>query len=189
MCGENKEEQHNIFITDNLLDKYSCDFILNIYKRVPFFDVETNEHNDIIPKEKISSQKPWKYRTDNGVGIATIPKKSNDFTKIINKVGNLFPKYKEFVSINYMTIQEYPKDSCFPIHKDDADSMDSGTVIFFLNNNFTGGNLLINGHTILGKTGTMVAFDNCTKTYHSVEPIFDGIRYTLCIWFGSAYIN
>ena len=88
-----------------------------------------------------------------------------------------------------MTIQEYPKDSCFPIHKDDADSMDSGTVIFFLNNNFTGGNLLINGHTILGKTGTMVAFDNCTKTYHSVEPIFDGIRYTLCIWFGSAYIN
>ena len=94
MCGENKEEQHNIFITDNLLDKYSCDFILNIYKRVPFFDVETNEHNDIIPKEKISSQKPWKYRTDNGVGIATIPKNQTTLPKLSIKLVTYFPSIR-----------------------------------------------------------------------------------------------
>jgi hypothetical protein len=42
----------------------------------------------------------------------------------------------------------------------------------------------VNGHTVMGRTGTMVAFNNNTRTYHSVEPIWGGTRYTLCIWFG-----
>ena len=99
-------------------------------------------------------------------------------------VDPFLPKNEDYTGVNYMTIQAYPEDTFFATHKDDADGKDTGTVIFFLNEDFKGGNLLVNGHTIMGRTGTMVAFNNNTRTYHSVEPIWGGTRYTLCIWFG-----
>ena len=83
-----------------------------------------------------------------------------------------------------MIIQEYPTGTFFPTHKDDADGRDTGTIIFTLNDEFQGGELMVNGHMLKCRKGTMIAFNNNTRTFHSVEPISRGVRFTLCIWFG-----
>lgn len=176
-----------IMISDEALPEMDCNIILNEYKKPNFIEVDIDENNSVIPKnnpELLDGGQVWKYKSELGLGIAVIPQDTQAFNTIMEVIDPFLPKNEDYGGVNYMTIQEYPEDTYFATHMDDADGKDTGTVIFFLNEDFKGGNLLVNGHTVMGRTGTMVAFNNNTRTYHSVEPIWGGTRYTLCIWFG-----
>ena len=67
---------------------------------------------------------------------------------------------------------------------DEADANDTGTSLLFLNDNFIGGHLTVAGHKFANKQGTIVAFNNSTSTWHGVEPVLEGSRYVLAIWYG-----
>ena len=93
------------------------------------------------------------------------------------------PQGSDFEQISYMQIIQYPENSLFEWHMDTADSDDTGTTILFLNDNFLGGELTVNGTTICTKQGTIVGFNRSTETWHSVAPVLRGERYCLAIWF------
>ena len=53
-----------------------------------------------------------------------------------------------------------------------------------LNDDFHGGQLNVQGCQVPKRTGTMAFFNNSSRTWHGVEPIYQGERYVLLIWFG-----
>ena len=105
--------------------------------------------------------------------------------QILDWVDPFVPWGNDFNQITYMQILKYPEGSHMNFHKDDADSGDTGTVLFNLNHNFIGGNLQVDGHILRPFTGTMVAFNNSTARWHGVDPVLSGERYMLALWFGN----
>ena len=53
-----------------------------------------------------------------------------------------------------------------------------------LNDEYRGGQLNVQGNLIGKETGTLTFFNNSTHVWHGVEPIYEGQRFVLLIWFG-----
>ena len=96
----------------------------------------------------------------------------------------IIPEHPDFDVINFIQIAHYHQDSFFAPHKDIADSNDTATMMLLLNDEYRGGTINIRGNQIESSTGTVVMFNNSTETWHSVEPIYEGERYVLLVWFG-----
>ena len=173
-----------IMVGEEALSKDDCDLIIAEHQKVTKSKVHVGDGNVITPENKqlLNNQIPWKYDL-NGMVITVIPQDTNAFNKITEIVDNFMPKNPDYGMITYMTIQEYPQGTFFATHKDDAESNDSATVVFTLNDEFEGGRFHIKGHSIAQRRGTMVAFNNNTEILHSVEPVTKGTRFSLCIWF------
>lgn len=173
-----------IMIAEECLSHEDCDIILIEHKNTVESKVSVGDGNVITPhkKELLENHVPWKYDL-NGTKITVIPQDTNAFNIITEIVDPFLPKNDDYGMITYMTIQEYPQGTFFGTHKDDADSNDSATVVFTLNEEFEGGQFHIKGHTIAQRKGSMVAFNNNTEIFHSVDPILRGTRFALCIWF------
>ena len=83
-----------------------------------------------------------------------------------------------------MQIVHYAQDAMFPFHKDVAEDTDFGTMILQLNDGYKGGRLIVDGNYIAKNEGTATFFNNSTQMWHGVEPIYEGDRYVLLVWFG-----
>ena len=94
------------------------------------------------------------------------------------------PDHPDFDTINFMQVAHYHQDTFFPPHKDIADSNDTGTMMILLNDDYRGGNINVNGTRVDNAIGTVVSFNNSTEVWHSVDPILQGDRYVLLVWFG-----
>ena len=57
-------------------------------------------------------------------------------------------------------------------------------MMLFLNDDYKGGRLNVEGNIIDNNQGTVVLFNNSTEMWHSVEPIYEGDRLVLLLWFG-----
>ena len=108
---------------------------------------------------------------------------SSHFNKIMDWIDPILPKSDDYSEVSHMQLIKYPTDSCMPFHMDSADSEDTATILFNLNDNFHGGRLIVDAHIIQPSTGQMVAFNNSTETWHGVDTILQGERYVLALWF------
>ena len=59
--------------------------------------------------------------------------------------------------------------------KDIADGKDFATMMLFLNDDYKGGRLNVEGNIIDNNQGTVVLFNNSTEMWHSVEHIYEGV--------------
>lgn len=80
---------------------------------------------------------------------------------------------------NTKQIVKWPTGSYMNTH---LDSGDVYGIIFYLNDDYIGGETVIENKKIKPKTGNGVLFSN-GKLYHSVTKIEKGNRYTLGIWY------
>ena len=175
-----------IMLAEEALSKDDGDLIILEHEKLSLSKVDIGDGNVVTPhnKELLNNQVPWKYDLNN-MRISVIPHETRAFNTITEIVDSFMPKNEDYGMITYMTIQEYPTGTFFATHKDDAESNDTATVVFTLNDTFEGGRFQINGHSIAQRLGSMIAFNNNTKILHSVEPITKGTRFALCIWFCS----
>ena len=93
------------------------------------------------------------------------------------------PEHEDFKEISYVSIIQYPEGTHMPFHRDNADDLDTGTVIFNLNDEFKGGNFHVDGHTFIPFLGNMIAFNDSVNRWHGVDPVFGEERFSLCIWY------
>jgi hypothetical protein len=167
------------------LPKNLCDAIIDMHETAKFTELKSmNEAHGghFIPLHDEDQDKA-KFTNDCGVTSYSIGDSNPDFEQILEWIDEFVPWGDDFDTIAYMQILHYPMESYMNWHKDSADEGDTGTVIFNLNEDFTGGNFHVDGHTITPYTGSMVAFNNSTERWHGVEPILTGERYVLSIWF------
>jgi len=76
----------------------------------------------------------------------------------------------------------YPKGSAKHFHFDDARITTKLTSVTFLNDNFTGGQALVEGIEITPITGRTYFFDG-KKYSHAVLNVIKGDRHTLTMWY------
>ena len=124
-----------------------------------------------------------KYQDISGRVVYSVGHDSSHFNKIMDWIDPILPKSDDYSEVSHMQLIKYPTDSCMPFHMDAADSEDTATALFNLNDNFHGGRLIVDGHIIQPSTGQMVCFNNSTETWHGVDTILQGERYVLALWF------
>jgi len=167
------------------LPKNLCDAIIDMHGIAQFTELKSTdkEHGGHFEPLNDEDQDKVKFTNDCGVTSYNIGGSNPDFNQILEWIDEFVPWGDDFETIAYMQILQYPMESYMNWHKDDSDEGDTGTIIFNLNEDFTGGNFHVDGHTITPYTGTMVAFNNSTERWHGVEPILTGERYVLSLWF------
>jgi|TARA_R110002020_G_scaffold20000_1_gene68589 hypothetical protein len=82
--------------------------------------------------------------------------------------------------INYFQIVKWPTDEFQPLHKDFT--YHCYTSIIYLNDNFEGGETVVEKKKIKPKQGLMVLFAG-DKMTHGVNKIKKGTRYTIPCWY------
>lgn len=169
-------------IHDQAVQGWVCESIMDDNSLIPLVEMIEEEGNKFMPAEKKYRESNHRYENQGRVHSNIYPH-TPLFESILDMVGFALPKGSDFEMINYMQIIQYTEGSCFPWHMDIADSNDTGTMMLFLNDNFLGGDLTVNGTTICTKQGSIVGFNKSTETWHSVSPLLRGERFVLAIWF------
>lgn len=175
-----------LVVHDQILQPWICEEIMVEYDKMPLVETEQVEGpNNLKPKESLNfpEGRNFKYESQNRIHANLFPGPEHDH--IFERIDWALPKGWAFGSVNYVQIIKYQEGSHFPWHMDVADDNDTGTCMVLLNDNFIGGQLNVAGHRFLTKQGTIIAFNNSTSVWHSVEPIYKGERYCLAIWFGA----
>lgn len=104
--------------------------------------------------------------------------KNDSFLNKIKIIENKFA-----VKINYYEIVKWPEKSQQDWHKDGLVKIDNNhSGILYLNENFVGGETVIEDKKIRPKTGSFVFFEG-SKLMHKVNQIIQGSRYTMPCWF------
>jgi len=98
--------------------------------------------------------------------------------EVLKKICKTFPNYNLQFPDN-MEIVQWPTNSQMSPHYDPGDRF---AFIIYLNDNFTGGETVIDGVSISPKTGRLVLFNNGIYK-HEVRQITEGTRYTLISWY------
>ena len=160
-----------------------CSGIIDMHEQAPFTELKSMEDDGHVEPMNEEDHNRVKFTNNIGVTYYTILGDNPDFNQIMEWVDEFVPWGDDFENISYMQVIHFPMETYMNWHKDTADDEDTGTVIFNLNEEFTGGNFRVDGHTITPYTGTMVAFNNSTERWHGVEPVLTGERYVLAIWF------
>lgn len=181
------DERFNDFITimPGNITHEGCELILEQHHNLPYSSVveDENKQNSFIPvdvKEGLS----YKYEHECGIDYSVIEHNTKEFKNVIQVFESIIPDHPDFECINYMMIAHYKQDTFFPPHRDIADSGDTATMMLLLNDDYRGGRINVSGNMIEGTHGTCVMFNNSTQVWHSVEPIYEGDRYVLLVWFG-----
>ncbi len=173
-----------MIVHDEAVNPAICAEIIERFEEIPLVEVENKGGNKFLPVDEAYHTATHRYESQGRIHGNIYP--GHLFNDIFDMVGFALAKGREFGEVNYVQIIKYPEGSFFPWHMDVADDRDSGTQILMLNDNFVGGQLNVAGHRFLTKQGTIIGFNNSTKVFHNVEPIYKGSRYCLAIWFGLA---
>lgn len=179
-------ERNMDFITvlPHAINQDGCDYIIEQFYNLPFTECDYGDSNVTPPQEVEDARISYKYVADHNKDHATIMPDTKEYNAVMEVMSHLIPPHPDFHRITYMQIVHYKEDSLFPFHRDTAEDTDFGTCIMQLNDEYRGGQLNVQGNLIGKETGTLTFFNNSTHVWHGVEPIYEGQRFVLLIWFG-----
>ena len=101
---------------------------------------------------------------------------------LINKIINQSVEKNKFKEVEWAKIISYPTGSSMSFHLDTSRETTTGASITFLNDDFVGGEAIVEGIKISPLAGRTYYFDG--KIYkHAVLNVIKGIRHTLSIWY------
>ncbi len=126
------------------------------------------ECNEFI--EKFKQSPASKYRNTFTVKIK--PK------NILERINNQF-KFYNFVEPDNCEIVMWPVDSYMKMHVDNGDKF---SFLIYLNNDFDGGETVIEDITVKPRPGRIVIFSNGVM-YHEVKQIKKSNRFMLAGWY------
>ena len=124
----------------------------------------------LVERFKIKSHFSKKFRDTIVLGF-----RDDDVLKHIIETFTFYP----FKNIDNMEIVKWPTGSKMTLHRDEGDTF---SWIIYLNDDFEGGDTVIDGIKIQPKIGRLVLFSNGFYE-HEVKEITKGTRYTLIAWY------
>jgi hypothetical protein len=172
-----------IYISQIAIDKSFQDFILNCFKKHENKDVwhGTNILRVKDGKEMLCDDGAWRYfQTPINMDLQEYRAICN-FAEYIRSFVN---HDKRFEHIHYIDITEYPTGVSKPYHFDVARYTTTASSITYLNDDFIGGQTVIEGTSVQPLLGRTVYFDG-KNLNHCVMDVVKGSRYTLSMWYGT----
>tara|TARA_A100001035_G_C27761346_1_gene491355 strand:+ start:180 stop:749 length:570 start_codon:yes stop_codon:yes gene_type:complete len=173
-----------IFIEPRALNDEGCEKIIDIWDSIEYQELLSPEHGEGDWQIEVEDDTVSYRYHHSGKDMATLREPHVD--QVLDIMGEMIPNHPDFGPIHYMQIVRYNEGSFFPFHTDAADSTDTATTMLLLNDNYHGGELMIEpGVRVTPQKGSVISFNNSTKILHGVEPIYKGERFVLLIWYGS----
>jgi hypothetical protein len=150
-----------IVVIDNVFTRQECDYLISLYAG----------HED--KAHEWNGTKPLNFKfTPKELSFAFIEKIQSAVNSVFKEVEY---DWGEIVKWNTFIGQGF--------HLDTSSEETTLTSITYLNNNFSGGRTVFNdGTTICPMVGRTLIF-NGKQYYHGVEPVSEGIRWTVPIWY------
>lgn len=143
-----------IYIFENFLSDVECDFYVNLYYENL---VNVERYRDTFVLRDINN---------------------NDIPK---KLGRIEKQFK--IILNYWEIVKWPPNSFQDWHYDGIiNPKNHFTGILYLNDNFIGGETVVNNQFIKPIKGSFVFFQG-SQLLHKVKKIEEGDRFTIPCWF------
>ena len=138
-------------------------------------------NDDIEQLKPLYSQQQWE--TFDQTLIASVSPDNKFVQKVKNKIiCDLNEKLKEFNEVDWSQIILYPTGSSKNFHIDSASENTTGTSVTFLNDDFVGGEAVVQGVEITPIKGRTYYIDG--KMYkHAVLNVIKGARFTLTSWY------
>ena len=176
---------NSLFLYDRCLTRDDCRLIIERFERRPFTEMTEGEHGEGLVAVNEEEEYRVKYIDSLGNINYNISHSNNeDFDYIMDKVDPFLPKNDQFGSINFASITKYPVNAFMPPHKDDTDLNRTAAALILLNEDYEGGQIIIDGHIIYPRTGSFFCWNNPTERWYTVNPVFKGESYVLVILFG-----
>lgn len=123
----------------------------------------------------INNYKNFSEYTPRGKWNAwTVGKEKQD--ELVESIQSLLPSN---LSVSWINITKYEEGESLRIH---TDSKSKFTVVVNLNDNYNGGEFVTNKKKHILEIGDIVTF-NGNKVQHGVQPVTEGVRYSLNFWF------
>ena len=97
---------------------------------------------------------------------------------LLNKLKLEF-KMDKLLTPDNLEIVKWPKDSFMKLHYDEKDLL---AFIIYLNDDYIGGETIVDKIKVIPKTGKVIIFSN-GRLEHCVNKIEEGTRYTLIGWY------
>ena len=113
------------------------------------------------------------------------PPVTNQTEQIYNMLTGFIKTINSNLQINYFQIVKWPTGESQPEHKDF--DYHPYTSILYLNDNYTGGETIVDGTTIIPEKNKLIGFEG-DKMTHSVNEITEGTRYTIPCWYKHANV-
>jgi|TARA_B100001094_G_scaffold333203_1_gene409453 hypothetical protein len=180
----NSKGKHMIQYCRGLMKKDTCKLILHKFRQKETSEIE--QDGDIaLPNEELRDD--FKYRDKSGRLVWSITPNSPNFDYFCEKIMPLRPEHVDFEFVSYVSVMEYPTGTFIPMHTDSADEYDTATAIITLDEDFTGGTLVVDDTVFKTKTGDMIMFNHSNNVYHGTTPVKSGIRTVIGVWFQTEF--
>jgi len=174
-----------LYIGHGVIDPDICEEFIKMWELAEYteitYPVESNKN--IVECVNEEENDRLKYVDHMNRDIYSIGESNPHFEMVEEVIRPLLPLTHDLDEITYMSIIGYPANTAMPMHQDDADSADTATLVVPLNDDFRGGDFIIDDHVIKPYTGSMIVFNNCVNRFHGVNPVIMGERFSLCVWF------
>lgn len=115
----------------------------------------------------------------NALQDETSSNSSDPLKYMISHINNFTRSFSPSTYINYCQLVAYPTGSKYTAHVDRDFS--SWTSILYLNDNFVGGETVVDGEVIKPEAGKIISF-NGNVLEHEVLEVQTGTRYILATW-------
>jgi len=135
-----------------------------------------NQHSKLF--DPANDQRTFYHRKTKVVGYSGFS--IQDSKKLNGRLNFTVKNIDEEAFVNYFEIVQWPTEEFQPAHKDFE--YHCYTSIIYLNDDFEGGETVVEEKSIKPKEGLMILFDGDKKT-HSVNKITKGTRYTIPCWY------
>jgi hypothetical protein len=174
----------------NVVKKDTCKMILSRFIAAEMTEAETGlGRGEVAIAKDPEENYRLKYTDHFGRICYNLSPENPDFEYVMEKIDEYLPKTTDFTRVTFCQIIQYPEGSWMNFHRDEAVETDTGTCLLFLNDNFRGGRLILDGDIFTPSTGTLVSFNNNTQRFHGVEPVLDGDRFVVAVWFDPGDID
>ena len=176
-------EPRILMYTPKSMKKDTCRLIMHKFKQKEKTEVEYLEEQavQVVNDDEKDS---FKYIDKLGRLCWNItPTSEDDYMYFADKIMPTIPEHPDFEFISYLQVMEYPTGSSMPFHNDNADTFDTATAVIFLDDDYTGGNLIVDDITFNANQGDAVLFNHSTSVWHGVSTVKTGIRTVLAVWF------
>jgi hypothetical protein len=134
-------------------------------------------HSQLWDQTRLIRIKDGFYREDDPSLYDTVKK----CVSIIQEAVNFDERFRVIQDIE---IVKYPTGSSKTFHYDNTRKTTTGASITYLNDDYIGGQTVVEGVSIQPLSGRTVYFDG--KAFkHNVMNVIKGSRYTISIWYGA----
>jgi hypothetical protein len=171
-----------IYISQTIIEQSYLDFVFNCFNNSTLDEWHgTNILRVKDGKERLNNEGQWEYyQTPTHI----LQKDFQAIVALAESVKSAVAHDPNYQYIHYIDITEYPQGVSKPFHFDVARYTTTASSITYLNDDFIGGQTVIDGISVQPLTGRTVFFDGKSNN-HCVMDVIKGARYTLSMWYGS----